>query len=56
MILVYNKENKYLIINELNNKYNNLKTEINNLKDEINILKEEINNFKIPKKQPTNNN
>ena len=56
MILVYNKENKYLIINELNNKYNNLKTEINNLKDEIYILKEEINNLKIPKKQTNNNN
>ena len=38
-ILTYNKSNKDLIINELNNNYNNLKNNINNLKEEINKLK-----------------
>ena len=45
IILLYNKTNKDLIINELNNSYNNLKKDINYLKNEINQLKiEKINN------------
>ena len=45
IILLYNKTNKDLIINELNNSYNNLKKDINYLKKEINQLKiEKINN------------
>ena len=44
IILLYNKTNKDLIINELNNSYNNLKKDINYLKNEINQLKiEKIN-------------
>ena len=49
MILIYNKENKDLIINELNNKNNNLKKEINILKNEVNFLKQEINELNISK-------
>ena len=47
IILVYNKENRDLIINEINNKYNILKNDIKVLKDEINILKQEIYKLKI---------
>ena len=47
IILVYNKQNKDLIINELNNNYNLLKNDINNLKNEIEILKKEINIIKV---------
>ena len=46
IILLYNKTNKDLIINELNNNYNNLKKNITYLNNEINILKNEIN-FKL---------
>ena len=46
MILLYNKANKDIIINELNNNYNNLKKNITYLNNEINILKNEIN-FKL---------
>ena len=42
IILLYNKANKDLIINELNNNYNNLKNDINNLNNKINILRKEI--------------
>ena len=44
IILLYNKKNKDLIINELNYNYNNLKKDINYLNNEINKLKKEINN------------
>ena len=47
IILLYNKENKDLVINELNNNYNELKNDINNLKDEINKLRKDIINLKI---------
>ena len=46
MLLLYNKSNKDLIINELNNNYNKLKEDINYLKNEINIMKNKINLFK----------
>ena len=49
LILLYNKSNKDLIINELNNNYNNLKKDINYLNNEINILKKEINQLKRDK-------
>ena len=52
MILLYNKSNNDLIINELNNNYNNLKKDINYLNNEIIILKREINQLKRDK---TNN-
>ena len=39
IILLSNKTNKDLIINELNNSFNNLKKDINYLKKEINQLK-----------------
>ena len=38
MTLFYNKENKNLIFNELNNNYNKLKCDINSLKHDINTL------------------
>ena len=44
IILLYNKENKDLIINQLNN-YNKLIKELDNLKSEIKILKNQINKF-----------
>ena len=47
IILLYNKENKDLVINELNNNYNELKNDINNLKDEISKLRKDIINLKI---------
>ena len=53
MILLYNKSNKDLFFNELNNNYNNLKEDISYLKNEINILKYEINQLK---KDNINNN
>ena len=46
MKLLYNKANKDLIINGLNNNYNKLKKDINYLNNEINILKNEINQLK----------
>ena len=49
MTLLYNKSNKDLIINELNNNYNNLKKDINYLNNEINLLKDEINQLKNDK-------
>ena len=49
MILLYNKTNKDLIINEINNNYNKLKKDINYLNNEINILKNEINQLKRDK-------
>ena len=49
IVLLYNKSNKDLIINELNNNYNNLKKDINYLKNEINKLKNEINKLKRDK-------
>ena len=42
MSLEFNKENKDIIIHELNQNYNELKKDINNLKDEIKTLTEEI--------------
>ena len=44
--LLYNKENKDLVINELNKSYNKLKNDIDNLKNEIKILNEEISKLK----------
>ena len=49
MILLYNKTNKDLIINEINNNYNELKKDINYLNNENNILKKEINQLKEDK-------
>ena len=49
IILLYNKKNKDLIINELNYNYNNLKKDINYLNNEINKLKKEINKLKRDK-------
>ena len=46
MILLYNKKNKDLIINEINNNYNKLKKDINYLNNEINILKMKLINSK----------
>jgi len=47
MILTHNKRNKDLLINELNNNWNEMKKDINNLNNEIFVLKNEINNLKI---------
>ena len=44
--LVYNKENKNLILNDLKNKYKELKNEVNYLKEKFQLLKNEINNLK----------
>ena len=46
MSLEFNKENKDIIIHELNQNYNELKKDINNLKDEIKTLTEEISKLK----------
>ena len=46
IILLYNKENKDVFINELNNNYNELKTEINNLKNDFKLLKNELDKLK----------
>ena len=42
LVLLYNKENKFIIANKFNSNYTKLKDEINNLKEEIKILKKEI--------------
>ena len=49
MKLLYNKTNKDLIINGLNNNYNKLKKDIKYLNNEINKLKNEINQLKRDK-------
>ena len=46
MSLEFNKDNKDIIIHELNQNYNELKKDINNLKDEIKTLTEEISKLK----------
>ena len=46
LILLYNKTNKNLINNEINNNYNKLQKDINYLYNEINIIKNEINQLK----------
>ena len=46
IVLIYNQQNKDLIINEINNNYNELKNEVNHLKNEISLLKNEIQNLK----------
>ena len=56
IILLYNKENKDLVINELNNNYNELKNDINNLKDEIIKLRKDIINIKITNNSNNNTN
>ena len=51
LTLSYNKLNKNIILNELNNQYEDLKEEINNLRNEINSLTKEIENIKNPSKE-----
>ena len=46
IILIYNKDNKYMIFNELNENYTNLKNNVNYLKNQINIIKKELDNLK----------
>jgi uncharacterized protein YdcH (DUF465 family) len=42
ILLVYNKGNKNIFFNKLNNEYNKLNSEIKRLKEEIEILKKDI--------------
>ena len=55
MILIYNKDNNYLLINEINNNYNILKNNVNYLKNQISLIKKEIDILKTSKNITTTN-
>ena len=55
ILLIYNKQNNFKILNELINNYTDLKYNINYLKSQINLIKTELNKIKKLNSSPREN-